>query len=128
MVRTFFALLFVFLGSWSFLRQGGAEPTTPPKPQLSTEEHERRSDVIRRHEKELRSRPDVLGLLGSEEEIIIVTDRPESIPKEIEGIPVTTVPPPPVLPPPPGVIVLKKGVFENISKMQLHVHRGFGRM
>jgi len=64
---------------------------------------------MQRHEQELRARPDVLGLLGSLEEIIIVTDRPESLPKEIEGVPVKTVPPPPTLPPLPGVIVLRPG-------------------
>src|SRR5581483_2954593 len=87
-----------------WLRQIEAES---PKPQLSLAERERRMEVMQRHEKRLRQTPDVLGLLGSEEEIIIVTDRPEAMPKEIEGVPVKTIPPPPTLPPPSGVIVLR---------------------
>jgi len=103
-VRTLVIVGIVCMGFWILLRRGSAEP---PDSKLSEAELERRADVMQRHEQELRERPDVLGLLGSLEEIIIVTDRPESLPKEIEGVPVKTVPPPPVLPPPSGVIVLK---------------------
>lgn len=104
----------VCLGLRVLLDQAGAGPA---EAQLSEAELRRRAEVMRRHEKELRQRPDVLGLLASEKEIIIETDRPESLPKEIEGVPVKIVPPPPVLPPPPGVIVLRSGgVREHLEK------------
>jgi len=107
MKQAFMVLCVLGLGLWSLLRQIGAEPeVSPPSEEV---EVERRFDVMKRHEKELRDNPDVLGLLPSEEAIIIVTDRPESMPKEIEGVPVKTIPPPPTLPPPPGVIVLRPG-------------------
>jgi hypothetical protein len=93
----------VSLGIWSMLLQGQAQVSVP----LSKEEFARRADVMRRHEKELRQNPDVLGLLPTDEGITIVTDRPQGIPKEIEGVPVKTIAPPPTLPPPPGAIVLK---------------------
>jgi hypothetical protein len=63
-----------------------------------------------RGNKLLDENPDVLGILPSPEtgEIIIETDRPEMIPKELDGVPVKIVIPQ-VLPPPKGVIVLRRG-------------------
>jgi hypothetical protein len=83
---------------------------------LPKEERERRFDVMQRHERELRQNPDVLGLLPTEEGITIITDRPQGMPKEIEGVPVKTIAPPPTLPPPPGAIVLKpNGAREELK-------------
>ncbi|MBM4258811.1 MAG: hypothetical protein FJ147_23280 [Deltaproteobacteria bacterium] len=108
-------LIAVSLGIWSMLLQGQAQVPVP----LSEEELARRADVMRRHEKELRQNPDVLGLLPTEDRITIVTDRPQGMPKEIEGVPVTTIPPPPTLSPPPGAIVLKpNGVREELKAGQ----------
>lgn len=96
-------LVTVSLVVYGMLLQGQSQGPTP----LPEEELARRADVMRRHEKELRQNPDVLGLLPTDDGLTIVTDRPQGIPKEIEGVPVTTIAPPPTLPPPPGAIVLR---------------------
>jgi len=89
-LRNFIALGVTCVGLWSLHQYSQADSVTAKLPEA---ERARRADVMKRHEEELRNRPDVLGLLGSTDEIIIVTDSPTTLPTEIEGVPVKTVPP-----------------------------------
>ena len=68
---------------------------------------ERIQAVFACHHEALHNNPDVFGLIPSDESFIIITDQPEVMPEEIDGIPVTIQASPRRLPAPPGIILLK---------------------
>lgn len=100
-------LLFVVLGLISSSLWGVLQPNRAPGLSPAQREQARRAAVFERRYDELMAHPDVFGLIPTKQGIRIITDRPETMPTEIEGIPVVTKPPPDRLPPPPGVILLK---------------------
>ena len=96
---TVVALLSVSL--WSSLPQRRAqEPSSDQLRQAWMRE------VFQEYCPKLRHQPNVLGCYPGEDEIHIITDRPDTVPTEIDRIPIVTQAPPPHLPAPPGVIVL----------------------
>ncbi|MBM4257439.1 MAG: hypothetical protein FJ147_16285 [Deltaproteobacteria bacterium] len=104
----------------------GSQPPKEPPPFASPEVQQRVLDVYRRNQEKLFENPDVLGVLPSADtgELWIETDRPDLVPKEVEGIPVK-VDIIQVLPPPPGVIVLKPGGIREPLKDATSCPSGF---
>ena len=89
------------LSLWSPLPQGRAQEPSPAQLRQVWQQK-----VLRGYCPELRRQPQVIGCYPDEDQILVLTDQPETVPTEIDGIPISTEAPPPHLPAPPGVIVL----------------------
>lgn len=79
--------------------------TTPPGPALPSVAGIPYADalmIVERHRKELERFPEVRGIELTAEGIVVYTDFPEALPREIEGIPVTSRPLTSVSPLPPS--------------------------
>jgi hypothetical protein len=95
---------------WGLLEQLRAQDTEQardPKRTESEAEMRRAEDVFRHHQQELDKHPDVFGAFPYKGTIVITTDRPDTMPKEIDGVQVVIEAPEPHLPPPSGLILLK---------------------
>jgi hypothetical protein len=75
-------------------------------PHEDVDPHARVIDVFKRNYEVLKKHPDVLGLSYHNGTIRLYTDRPQAVPHEIEGVPITLVESAPTLPPPLGIILL----------------------
>jgi hypothetical protein len=63
-------------------------------------------DVYMRNVENLRKNPNVFGIVPRNDHILIVTDRPNVVPKMVEDVEVKIQEPPPHLPAPKGVVVV----------------------
>ena len=99
---------------WSSLPQGRAQYSSPEQFSQAW-----LREVWQEYCPQLRRQSDVFGCYVHEDQIHLITDRPDTVPTEIDGIPIVTEAPPPHLPAPPGVIVLgENGKREHRPELQ----------
>ena len=104
----------IIFSLWATLEQSSAQGPSSSVEERKEEAWRKRVEIYKRHLKELKEHPDVFGAIPTEKGIVIITDRPTTVPTQIEGEPVIIKAPPKRLPPPPGVILLKPdGSYEE---------------